>query len=87
NIGKQKNFDLRAICTKSLNQTLSRTILTSCSTMAVIITLLLLGGGVIQLFALTMLVGIVTGTYSSIFIAVPLVIYLHERERAAEKTI
>ncbi|MBN1880022.1 protein translocase subunit SecF [bacterium] len=59
----------------SVNQTLSRTILTSATTLIVIICLFFLGGEVINDFAFALLVGILVGTYSSIFIASPILIW------------
>ena len=53
----------------SVNQTLSRTVITSLTTMFVLISLYLLGGAAVELFALAMMIGILVGTYSSIFIA------------------
>ncbi len=58
----------------SINQTLSRTIITSLTTFFVVLTLYLFGGGVINDFAFVLLVGIIVGTYSSIFIASALVV-------------
>ncbi len=60
----------------SINQTLSRTLLTSGTTLAATLSLFILGGGVIHDFALTMLLGIVIGTFSSIFVASPLLLAL-----------
>ena len=57
------------ILNNSINQTLSRTFITSLTTMFVLISLFLLGGPAVELFALAMIVGILIGTYSSIFIA------------------
>ena len=57
---------------QSINETLSRTILTSGTTLIVIIALFVLGGGVIHDFAFALLVGVVVGTYSSIFVASPI---------------
>jgi len=71
-----KNKDFKTIINESINQTLSRTILTSGTTLIVIVCLFLFGGGVIHDFALAMLIGIVTGTYSSIFVASPLLVDL-----------
>jgi preprotein translocase subunit SecF len=53
----------------SVNQTLSRTVITSVTTMFVLVSLYLLGGAAVELFALAMMIGILVGTYSSIFIA------------------
>lgn len=58
----------------SINQTLSRTILTSSTTLVVVLALFILGGGVIHDFAFALLVGIVVGTYSSIFVASPILL-------------
>lgn len=57
----------------SANQTLSRTLMTSITTLAACLSLYLLGGSVINDFALTMLIGIIVGSYSSIFIASPII--------------
>ena len=62
----------------SVNQTLSRTILTSGTTLIVLICLYVLGGGVIEDFALAMIVGVVVGTYSSIYVASPIILLLPE---------
>lgn len=72
--GKNKTF--KEVINASINQTLSRTILTSGTTLLVILCLFLFGGGVIHDFALAMLIGIVTGTYSSIFVASPVLVDL-----------
>jgi len=59
---------------QSINETLSRTILTSGTTLIVIIALFVLGGGVIHDFAFALLVGVIVGTYSSIFVASPILL-------------
>ncbi|MDH3689029.1 MAG: protein translocase subunit SecF, partial [Gammaproteobacteria bacterium] len=64
------------IMNKSINQTLRRTLLTSLTTLLVLITLFLLGGEVIHGFAAALMIGVVVGTYSSIFVASPTVLYL-----------
>ena len=64
----------KEIINTSINQTLSRTLLTSITTLAVVLALYLLGGEVINDFAFVMMVGIIVGTYSSIFIASPILI-------------
>lgn len=65
---------------ESINSTLSRTILTSITTLFVITAILVYGGGIIQNFALTLLIGVLVGTYSSIFVATPLVVELHKKQ-------
>jgi preprotein translocase subunit SecF len=63
------------IVNRSINQTLSRTILTSGTTLLVVVSLFIFGGGVIHDFAFAMLVGIIAGTYSSIFVASALLLF------------
>lgn len=67
------------IVNMSINQTLARTLLTSMTTLVAVLALLIFGGGVIRNFAITLLVGVVIGTYSSIFIASPFVVLMHKR--------
>jgi preprotein translocase subunit SecF len=69
-----QNKDLPNLMSRSISQTLSRTILTSLTVFLVALCLFLLGGNVIHDFAFAMLVGVVTGTYSSIYIASPVVL-------------
>jgi preprotein translocase SecF subunit len=68
---KYKNIDLIEVFNMSINNTLSRTVMTSITTLLALISLYLFGGAVIKPFALTMIIGVLVGTYSSIFIAVP----------------
>lgn len=75
NMPKMTKKPLREVINISINQTLSRTILTVGTVLMATLALYLFGGGVIHDFAFTMLVGVVSGTYSSIFIACPVVIY------------
>ena len=70
----------QVILNNSLNQTLSRTLMTSLTTMLVLIALAFLGGEIIHNFAIALLVGVLTGTYSSIFIASPVVLALGVRK-------
>ncbi|MCD4721285.1 MAG: protein translocase subunit SecF [Desulfobacula sp.] len=64
---------------KSINQTLSRTILTSVTTLVVLIPLYFLGGEIIHNFAFAMIIGVIIGTYSSIFVATPIVLAANKR--------
>ncbi|MDD2605342.1 MAG: protein translocase subunit SecF [Desulfobacterales bacterium] len=68
---------------RSINETLSRTILTSGTTLIVVLALALLGGGIIHDFALALLIGILVGTYSSIYIASPILLLWQGRTRRA----
>ena len=69
------------IINQALNQTLSRTIITSGTVFLATLSLYVFGGGVINDFAFTFLVGIITGTYSSIYIASAIVLWWHKGER------
>jgi SecD/SecF fusion protein len=72
-----------ALIDRALNQTLSRTIITSGTVFLATISLYVFGGGAINDFAFTFLVGIITGTYSSIYIASALVVWWHKGKRPA----
>jgi preprotein translocase subunit SecF len=72
---------MSVIINRSVNETLSRTILTALTTLFVVIALLILGGGIIHDFAFAMTVGIVVGTYSSVYVASPILIAWQERAR------
>ncbi len=71
--------DIAQIFNKSINETLGRTILTSVTTLLVVLALFVLGGGVIHDFAFALLIGIAVGTYSSVYVASPVVLLLHKR--------
>jgi preprotein translocase subunit SecF len=83
NAQQQRRMPLAERLNLSINQTLSRTLLTSGTTLIVVLTLFFYGGPVINDFAFALLVGVVVGTYSSIFVATP--IYYWLTERAAQK--
>ena len=72
---------LTEIVNFSLNETLSRTVITSFTTMMVVVILFILGGKVINLFAFALIVGVFIGTYSSIFIASPIMMYFEDNEK------
>lgn len=85
-----KNPDLGAIIDESVTRTLSRTTLTSLTTFFVVLTLYLFGGEIINGFSFTLLVGVIVGTYSSIFVASPILMWLGFsvggfREKEAQK--
>ena len=81
----RENLELRTkqnfeeVLNRSVNQTLSRTLLTSVTTLLAVGSLLFLGGPVIRPFALAMAIGIVIGTYSSIYVAAPTLLFLEQR--------
>lgn len=76
NIRKYKKMSLYDLANKSLNETLSRTILTSVTTLLALLSLWLLGGAVIRGFVDALIVGVIIGTYSTIFIAMPKLLWL-----------
>jgi preprotein translocase subunit SecF/SecD/SecF fusion protein len=76
NLRKFKRMPLNELLNLSINETLSRTILTGCTAIAVLLALYIFGGEVIRNFNFAMLFGVLIGTYSSIFIAAPLLGYL-----------
>jgi preprotein translocase subunit SecF len=78
--------DLEEVLNVSVNQTLSRTVLTSFTTILALLSLYFLGGDVIRPFAFAMLIGVIVGTYSSIFIASPLLLGLEQRYGDAGET-
>jgi preprotein translocase subunit SecF len=75
NMRGQWRAQFAAVVNTSVNQTMSRTLLTTGYTLLVVIALLLLGGDVLHGFAFALLVGMIAGTYSTIFIASPLLVY------------
>ncbi len=79
NMELRTKFDLVDVLNQSVNQTLARTVLTSGTTMAAVLALWILGGEVIRPFAIAMAIGIVVGTYSSVFIAAPTLLFLENR--------
>lgn len=78
NLKKPKKEPFSILVNRSINETLSRTVLTSSTTLFVVLALFLLGGKVIHDFAFAMLVGITVGTYSSIFVASPILLIWEE---------
>ncbi|HUN46722.1 MAG TPA: protein translocase subunit SecF [Stellaceae bacterium] len=80
---KYKTMDFRDLINLSLNETLSRTILTVSTTALAVLSLLIFGGEVLRGFSIAMLWGIVIGTYSSLFIAAPLLFYIRPRRPGA----
>jgi preprotein translocase subunit SecF len=81
NLRKYHRHPLAFIINRSVNETLSRTILTSGTTLIVVVLLFFLGGGIIHDFAFAMLVGIVVGTYSSIYVASPILLAWQPRAK------
>ena len=76
-----KGKSYKEIANLSINQTLGRTVLTSLTTLLTVIMLLIFGGGAVFDFALALCIGILVGTYSSIFVATPVVLFWHKEEK------
>jgi preprotein translocase subunit SecF len=81
NTAKYHKNPLAQIINRSVNETLSRTILTAGTVFVVVVTLFFLGGDIIHDFAFAMLLGVLVGTYSSIYVASPIVLTWEERAR------
>lgn len=79
NMQLHTTVDLPEVLNSSVNQTLSRTVLTSATTLVALVALYALGGRMIQPFAMAMIIGVVVGTYSSVFIAAPTLLLLERR--------
>jgi preprotein translocase subunit SecF len=76
NLRRYKKMEISELLNRSINETLARTLMTSLTTLVVLIALYVLGGEVIRNFTFAMMFGVVIGTYSSIFIAAPLLAFL-----------
>jgi preprotein translocase subunit SecF len=86
NMRRIRRQSIERVINDSINETLSRTLLTSLTTLIVVAALFILGGPVIHNFAFALIIGIAVGTYSSIYIASPAVIYWETiRTRLAQK--
>ncbi len=85
NLGKfnQRNFDETA--NVSVNETLSRTIITSLTTLLALVSIFILGGEILRGFSFAMILGVLIGTYSSIFVAAPVLKFLNVNSKTLEK--
>ncbi len=81
NLRKYHKDPLAIIINKSVNETISRTLLTSLTTLIVLVALFVWGGGIIHDFAFAMIIGVLVGTYSSIFVASPILLAWQGRAR------
>ena len=81
NMRKHRREGMEKIINMSINETLSRTIITTATSILVLLALFLLGGGVIRPFAFALLVGFLSGVYSTIFIATPVILALEKGRR------
>jgi len=81
NLRLLRNKSFVEICNLSVNQTLARTLLTNSFTMISVLFLLVMGGGAIRDFSFAMFIGMIAGTYSTVYIATPVVLLWHKFER------
>lgn len=80
NIGIKSGSEMKKVFNDSLNNTMSRTLMTSLTTLIVVVILFIFGGAALKGFSFALLVGIIIGTYSSIFIATPIVVDLNKKD-------
>src|SRR5260370_41826182 len=91
--GRRETFHLNRrerldeVINRSVNQTLSRTIMTSGLTFLAVLALFLFGGPVLHGFSLALVIGIIIGTYSSVFVASPIVLFWHDWADKRKKTV
>jgi SecD/SecF fusion protein len=83
NLGIKAGSDMKTVFNQSLNDTISRTMITSVTTLIVIIVLFIFGGAILKGFSFALLVGVLIGTYSSLFIATPIVIDFNKKQEKA----
>lgn len=83
----EKGKSYKEVANLAINQTLSRTLITSFTTLLPLVMLLIMGGGAVNDFALALFIGILVGTYSSIFIATPVALMLNGKIRKKEKVV
>jgi len=79
NINEYSNMRLEEIINLSLNETFNRTIITSLTTLFVVISLFIFGGGSLRGLSFALIIGILSGTYSSIFVATPVMMFLRNK--------
>lgn len=82
NRGRHHEENFKTVVNRSINETLSRTVLTSGTSLLVVLSLFFLGGGVIHNFAFALLIGILVGTYSSIFVASPMLVFWEDYKKS-----
>ena len=85
NLSKFSSLNISEISNISINETLSRTVITSATTLLALFSIFLLGGSILKGFSFAMIVGVIIGTYSSIFVAAPILKYLNVSYKTIEK--
>ena len=85
NLGKFHKLDIKDIANLSINETLARTIITSVTTLLALFSIFILGGEILRGFSFAMILGVLIGTYSSIFVASPILKYFKVSYKTIEK--
>ena len=85
NLSKYNRIKIEEVANISINETLSRTIITSGTTLLALLSIFLLGGEILKGFSFAMILGVIFGTYSSIFVASPILKYLKVDSKTMEK--
>ena len=85
NLGKFHRLNISDIANLSINETLSRTIITSITTLLALISIFILGGEILRGFSFAMIMGVLIGTFSSIFVASPILKYFNVSYKTIEK--
>ncbi len=85
NLSKFSSSNISEISNTSINETLSRTIITSVTTLLALISIFILGGAILKGFSFAMIIGVLIGTYSSIFVAAPILKYLNVSYKSIAK--
>jgi preprotein translocase SecF subunit len=85
NLGKYTRLDISDIANLSINETLSRTIITSITTLLALVSIYILGGEILKGFSLAMILGVIIGTYSSIFVAAPVLKFFKVNYKTLEQ--
>jgi preprotein translocase subunit SecF len=87
NMQKYSRKDMESLINDSVNETLGRTLATSITTMAALTAFLFMGGPVIETFALAMMIGVVVGTYSTVFVASPMILVMERAKPAIARIL
>ncbi len=85
NLSKYNKLEINQISNLSVNETLSRTLITSVTTLLALLSIFILGGEILKGFSFAMILGVIVGTYSSIFVASPILKYLKVSYKTLEK--
>ena len=85
NLSKYNKLEINQISNLSVNETLSRTLITSVTTLLALFSIFILGGEILKGFSFAMILGVIVGTYSSIFVASPILKYLKVSYKTLEK--